>query len=189
MINIYFYRKFQTLDPCLMKKIALILLLLSNAALAQRMVKNGTIYKEHPYIDIVKMLAELYEKGDANGMAKYYADTVHIYGMTRYSPDTGLMEKHLLPKSKALMEAKAGWQQVIDNWDNIKMTPLSPPDGLKYDNSPFTVQSWWLLTLTNKKTKKTASTEMVLFDLFNKDHKIAVQLEYYDPTPLIMAMK
>jgi len=104
MINIYFYRKFQTLDPCLMKKIALILLLLSNAALAQRMVKNGAIYKEHPYIDIVKMLAELYEKGDANGMAKYYADTVHIYGMTRYSPDTGLMEKHLLPKSKALIK-------------------------------------------------------------------------------------
>src|SRR6185503_21100966 len=112
-----------------MKKIAIILLLLSNAAFAQRMVKNGTIYKEHPCINIVKMLAGLYEKGDANGMAKYYADTVRIYGMTRYSPDTGLMEKNLLPKSKALMEAKAGWQQVIDNWDNIKMTPLSPPDG------------------------------------------------------------
>jgi hypothetical protein len=172
-----------------MKKFLFLVLLLSNAAFAQKMVKNGTIYKEHPYINIIKLIAGLYEKGDADGMTKYYADTVHIYGMTRYSPDTALMEKHLLPKSKALNEAKAGWQQVMDSWENIKMTPLSPPDGLKYDNAPFTVQSWWLLTLTNKKTHKTASTEMVLFDLFNKDNKIAVQLEYYDPTSLIMAMK
>lgn len=172
-----------------MKKIVLILLLLSNSAFAQKMVKNGTIYKEHPYIDIIKKLAGLYEKGDASAMTAYYADTVHLYGMTRYSPDTGLMEKHLLPKSKALMEAKAGWQQIIDAWENIKMTPLSPPDGLKYDSAPFTVQSWWLLTLTNKKTHKTAATEMVLFDMFNKDGKIAVQLEYYDPTALVMAMK
>jgi hypothetical protein len=176
-----------------MKKLALILMLLSNAAFAQKMsqamVQNGSIYKQHPYIEIVKTLASLYEKGDADGMAKYYADTAHLYGMTRYSPDTSLMEKHLLPKSKALTEAKAGWQQIIDGWENIKMTPLSPPDGLQYANAPFTVQSWWLLTLTNKKTHKTAAIEMVLFDMFNKDGKIAVQLEYYDPTPLVMAMK
>jgi len=165
------------------------LLLLSNAAFAQRMVKNGTIYKEHPYIEVIKKLARLYEQGDVSGMAEYYADTVHVYGMTRYSPDTGLIEKHLLPKSKALTEAKVGWQEVIDNWENIKMTPLSPPDGLKYDNAPFTVQSWWLLTLTNKKTHKTAVTEIVIFDLFNKDNKIAVQLEYYDPTSIIIASK
>src|ERR1700750_1520694 len=118
-----------------MKKIVLVLLFFSNAAFAQRTIKNGTIYKEHPYIDIVKILAGLYEKGDANGMAKYYADTVHVYGMTRYSPDTALMQKHILPKSKALAEVKAGWQQIIDGWENIKMVPLSPPDGLKYDNA------------------------------------------------------
>lgn len=172
-----------------MKKLTFIILLVSNVAFAQKAIKNGTIYKQHPYIEVVKKLAQLYEQGDANSMANYYADTVHIYGMTRYSPDTGLMEKHMLPKSKALMEAKAGWQQIIDGWENIKMAPLSPPDGLQYDNAPFTVQSWWLLTLTNKKTHKTAATEMVLFDMFNKDGKIAVQLEYYDPTSLMMAMK
>lgn len=99
------------------------------------------------------------------------------------------MTKHLLPKSKALAEAKNGWQQIIDSWDHIKMTPLSPPDGLAYTDAPFTVQSWWLITLTNKKTGKTAATEMVLFDMFNKDGKIAVQLEYYDPTPLAVATK
>ncbi|HWD89862.1 MAG TPA: hypothetical protein VG367_17140 [Mucilaginibacter sp.] len=176
-----------------MKKLAFVLVILSNATFAQKMsqkmAQNGVIYKQHPYIEIIKRLASLYEKGDADGMAKYYADTAHLYGMTRYNPDTSLLEKHLMPKAKAVMEAKVGWQQIIDGWENIKMTPLSPPDGLQYANSQFTVQSWWLLTLTNKKTHKTAATEMVLFDTFNKDGKIAVQLEYYDPTSLMMAMK
>lgn len=69
-----------------MKKLLFIAFIISNTAFAQKMVKNGTIYKEHPYIEIVKKLAALYEHGDANGMAKYYADTAHLYGMTRYSP-------------------------------------------------------------------------------------------------------
>lgn len=172
-----------------MKKLLFLFAILSNAAFAQKMVKNGTIYKEHPYIEVIKKIAGLYEQGNADGMAKYYADTAHIFGMTRYNPDTGLMTKHLMPKSKALVEAKAGWQTVIDNWDHIKMAPLSAPDGLAYADSPFTVQSWWLVTLVNKKTGKTAAVEMVLFDMFNKDGKIAVQLECYDPTPLVMAMK
>jgi hypothetical protein len=172
-----------------MKKLFVLLAIVSNAAFAQKMVKNGVIYKEHPYIEIVKKVAGLYEQGNAGGMAKYYSDTAHVYGMTRYNPDTGLMKKHLMPKSKALAEAKAGWQQVIDNWDHIKMAPLGSPDGLAYADSPFTVQSWWLVTLVNKKTGKTAAVEMVLFDMFNKNGKIATQLEYYDPTPLTMAMK
>jgi len=46
-----------------------------------------------------------------------------------------------------------------------------------------------LITLVNKKTGKTAAVEMVLFDMSNKDGKIAVQLEYYDPAQLMMAMK
>jgi hypothetical protein len=172
-----------------MKKLIIIFLLSSNAALAQKMTKNGVIYKEHPYIEVIKNVAALYEKGDAAGMAKYFADTAHFYGMTRYKPDTALIAKHLLPKSTSIIEAKAGWQQVIDNWDNITMTPVSNPDGLQYADAPFTVQSWWRITLVNKKTKKTAAIEMVLFDLFNTDGKIATQLEYYDPTSLIMAMK
>ncbi len=173
-----------------MKKLLLLILVVySVSAFAQKKVKNGIIYKEHPYIEIVKQLAMLYEKGDAAGMEKLYTDTAEVYGMTRYNVDTAQVAQWSVPPRKALSGAKAGWQQVFDNWEQIKMRPIGTPEGLAYTDAPFTVQSWWLFTLVNKKTKKVAKVEMVLFDLFNKDGKIATQIQFYDPTSLLAAMK
>ena len=173
----------------IMKKLLLIILICSNVAIAQKKVKNGVIYKEHPYIEAVKQLAALYEKGDADAMAKFYADSALAYGMTRYNVDTSKVAQLSVPPGKSLAGVKAGWQNIFDNWEQIKMRPIGTPDGLAYDNQPFMVQSWWLLTLVNKKTKKVAKVEMVLFDQFNKDGKIAIQIEFYDPASLLAAMK
>lgn len=170
-----------------MKKLLLAILLFSNAAFAQKESKSGTVYNEHPYIETVKKIASLYEQGNAGGMAKYFADTAHLYGMTRY--DTSAASRHLVTMSKSVKDAQAGWQQIIDNWTEIKMVPVSPIQALKYPGEPVTVQSRWLITMKNKKTNKAAAVEMVLFDQFNKDGKIAAQKEYYDPTPLLMAMQ
>ncbi len=167
----------------------MILIAGSVSAFAQKKVKNGVIYKEHPYIEIVKQLAVLYEKGDAAGMEKLYADSAQVYGMTRYSVDTTKVAQWSVPPPKGVSGAKAGWQQVFDNWEQIKMRPIATPEGLDYTDSPFTVQSWWLFTLVNKKTKKVAKVEMVMFNMFNKDGKIGTQIEFYDPTSLIAAMK
>ncbi|MGN6639182.1 MAG: nuclear transport factor 2 family protein, partial [Mucilaginibacter sp.] len=166
-----------------MKKLLLAILLFSNAAFAQKGLKSGIVYNEHPYIETVKKIAALYEQGNADGMAKFYADTAHIYGMTRY--DTSAMARHLVTMSKSVKDAQAGWQQVIDNWSDIKMVPISQIQAVKFADEPVTVQSRWLITMKNKKTNKTAAVEMVLFDQFNKDGKIATQKEYYDPTPLL----
>ena len=172
-----------------MKKTLLIAALLcSSFAFAQKREKNGTIYKRHPYIDVIKSLASLYQKGDADGMTRYYADTVKFFGMSRYKVDSTMTRKRLSENSKNLMEAKAGWQQIIDGWD-IKMVFLDEPVGLEYANAQFAVQSWWELTLVNKKTKKTAVVQMVMLDIFNKDGKIGRQIQCYDPTPLIIAMR
>jgi len=174
-----------------MKKLLLIILIVAPViAFAQKKVKNGTIYKEHPYIEIVKQIAVLYEKNDGAGMAKFYADSAHVYGMTRYQVDTTKVAQWSVPPSKGLVGAKAGWQQVFDNWEQIKMRPIGEPSAYEYsDGSPFTVQSFWLFTLVNKKTKKVAKVEMVLFAQFNKAGKIATQIEFYDPTSLMAAMK
>ena len=174
-----------------MKKfLFLITMFCSNAAFAQQMIKSGIIYSEHPYIGVVTRLAKLYVQVDPDDMAQLYADTAHFYGMTRYSPDTVRMAKLLPPKAKTLAEAKKGWQEVINNWENITMMNTQPSQGLEYNGSTsFTVQSWWVITMVNKKTKKFAQIEMVLFDEFNDAGKISRQLEYYDPTPLMVAAK
>ena len=165
-----------------MKKLLVIILFISNAAIAQKMVQSGIVYKQHPNIETIRKIAALYEKGDANGMAKFYDDKVQFTGMGRYIPGAR-------SKAKSLAEAKAGWQDVITNWKSIKMTETREPEGVLSNGEPFTVQSWWVVSVVNKKTKKQAQVDMVLFDRFNKEGKIISQLQYYDPTPLMAAAK
>jgi len=173
-----------------MKKLFFIVLLLSNTAFAQQMIKSGTIYSEHPYVGVVRRLATLYGQVNPDDLAQLYADTAHFYGMTRYNPDTSRIAKNLPAKAQLIADAKKGWQDIIDNWQDIKITIVGRPEGLEYfRNSAFVVQSHWQLTLVNKKTKKTAYVEMLLFDEFNDAGKISVQRGYYDPTPLLIAMK
>jgi hypothetical protein len=173
-----------------MKKLFLVVLIAGwMPVFAQNKVKSGIIYKEHPYIEIIKRLAVLYEKNDTAGMAKLFADTAHVYGMTRYNVDTTKVAQWSVPPEKSLTGAKAGWQDVFDNWEDIKMRPIVPPEGHEHNDGTFSVQSFWLFTLTNKKTKKLAKTEMVLFHAFNKKGKIVTQVGFYDPTSLIAAMK
>jgi hypothetical protein len=176
--------------PSFMKKLLLIMLIAcSLQAFAQNKVKSGVVYSQHPYMEVVTQLAVLYEKGDIAGMEKLYADTAQIYGMTRYDVDTANVAQWSVPPAKRLQGAKAGWRQIFDNWEQIKMRPIVPPEALEHTGGTTSVQSFWLLTLVNKKTKKVAKVEMVVFDVFNKAGKIATQVEFYDPTSLLAAMK
>lgn len=173
-----------------MRKLLLILMIACTVqASGQKKIKAGIIYKEHPYIETVRRLARLYEQGDAEALVKMYADTAKIYGMTRYSVDTSVVAQLSVPPSKSLAEAKAGWKHVFENWEHIKMREIGEASGLEYTHSPFTVQSFWLFTLVNRKTKKVAKVEMVLFAQFNKAGKIGTQIEFYDPASLIAASK
>jgi hypothetical protein len=172
------------------KKLLLVMLVaVSVSAFAQKKVKSGIIYSEHPYIETMRRFATLYEKGDAAAMARLFADSAKIYGMMRYAVDTTKAAQWSVPPPRTVAEAKAGWHQVFETWGQMKMRPIGTPDGLEYNNTRFTVQSWWLITLTNRKTKKVAKIEMVLFDIFNTDGKIAVQIGFYDPTSLLISMK
>lgn len=164
-----------------MKNLLLIILLISNTAIAQKMVQSGIVYKKHPNIEVMRKLAALYEKGDAEGMSKFFDNKVQFIGMSRYVVGVP-------PKNRSLAEAKSGWENIISNWD-LKMTETMRPIGLQYSSGAFTVQSWWLITAVNKKTKKRAEVDMALIDEFNGEGKIIAQRQYYDPAPLIDAAK
>ena len=146
------------------------------SSFAQTVVKNGTIYKEHPYITIVNDLTAAFAKGDTTAVIKYYADTAKFYDSSS-------------PKKMTLAQTRADWQRLFANWDQITIKAMGYPDGLEYTSDPFTVQSWWVVTGVNKKTKKTVKFYQVIFDMFNKDGKIAVESSYYDTSGIIEAMK
>ena len=153
-----------------------VFMLLVSTTFAQEMQKNGTLYKEHPYITIVNNSNALFLKQDWDGMAALYADTAKFY-----DPSSS--------KAISLADTKKGWATIYTDWEQITVTKQGYPDGLQYDKDPFTVQSWWAISAVNKKTKKTAKAYMVQFDEFNKDGKIARELSYYDQTPFIEASK
>ncbi|HTK18995.1 MAG TPA: hypothetical protein VL442_05770, partial [Mucilaginibacter sp.] len=98
-----------------MKKFLIALLLISNAALAQKMAQTGIIYKKHPDIEVMRKLAALYEKGDADGMARFFDEKAQFIGMGRYVIGAPA-------KNRTLAEAKDGWKNIIDHWDDLKMT-------------------------------------------------------------------
>jgi len=161
-----------------MKKLITIgLVAISTASFSQGIVKNGIIYKEHPYIIAVEQLTALYSKADTVGIASFYADSVTFYD----APEP----KH----PYKLAEAKKGWNRLFANWEQITIKKVGYPDALEYSTDPFTVQSWWSITAVNKKTKKTAAFEEVIFDTFNKDGKIASEVSYYDTKSITDAMK
>jgi ketosteroid isomerase-like protein len=161
-----------------MKKLITIgLIAISSAAFSQGIVKNGTILKEHPYITAVEQLAALYPKADTLAIAGFYADTVTFYD----APEP----KH----PYKLAEAKKGWTRLFAEWEQITIKKVGYPDALEYSSDPFTVQSWWSVTAVNKKTKKTAAFEEVIFDTFNKNGKITSELSYYDTKSLMDAEK
>ncbi|TDQ11774.1 nuclear transport factor 2-like protein [Pedobacter metabolipauper] len=161
-----------------MKKLIFIsLMVCSFAASAQTAIeKNGTIYKKHPYITIVESLERMMAKMDTIGMVKYYADTAYAFG-------TGA------PETKGIASIKAGWRYIANEWEIVSITPNGYPDALEYTNDPFTVQSWWVVKVVNKKTKKQATFFEVIFHSFNKDGKISSEMSFHDSTPLLEAMK
>ena len=125
-----------------MKKLLFIAFtLIACNAFSQNMQKNGTIYKEHPYIDMVNNSTAMFLKGDWDGYAKLFADTAKFF-------DAGS------PKRYSLADEKKNWADIADKWEQITVTKQGYPDGLQYDKDPFTVQSWWIVTGVNKKTKK-----------------------------------
>jgi hypothetical protein len=159
-----------------MKKLIFVALMAcSISVFAQTDGKNGTIYKTHPIIDLANQVGALYQKGDADGMAKFYADTCKFYGPR--TPDKG----------NTLAQQVAEWKKDFAEWDELKLGIQGYPDGLDYTKEGFVVQIWFAYSGVNKKTKKAAKTNMVLFLSFNKDKKISSSLIYYDPTPLIAA--
>ena len=116
-----------------MKKLLIVAFILLSCGVFAQEQKNGTIYKEHPYITTVNNSMALFLKQDWDGLANLYSDTVKFY-----DPST--------PKPYGLADAKKGWAGIYAGWEQITVTKQGYPDGLQYDKDPFTVQSWWTIT-------------------------------------------
>lgn len=162
-----------------MKKILIVVFsMITVCAIAQKPIKNGTIYKEHPYITVVNRSIEFFLSQNFKEFAKLYADSAKFY-------------EPLSTKPENLANRIKSYMGFLKNWENVEMPKQkgSYPDGLEYDDGSFIVQSWWAEKAVNKKTGKTENTPFVVFDEFNKDGKIITETFYYDRSSIKAASK
>jgi hypothetical protein len=152
-----------------MKKILLssALFLLFLAAFSQEK-RNGDIYMEHPYINIVNNSVKAYLNKDIAANTKIFSDTAKFWASG-------------MPKRIPIAEALKHWASDFDFYDSIALIKVGYPDYLAYkDQDGKTVQSWWTWKGKSKKTGEVLSIEFVQFDDFNKDGKIVRELIYGD---------
>jgi len=153
-----------------MKKIFLStgLFLFGITAFSQAIKENGTIYINHPYIDVINNSVKYYLAKDDAANMKIYADTAKwwVSGMD---------------KAIKIAEAIKMWDTDFDYFDSIKVTVDGYPDYLHYiDKDAKVVQSWWHWAGKSKKTKEWVKVDYVQFDTFNKDGKIYFEGIYGD---------
>ncbi len=147
-----------------MKKILLsfIVILFVTVSFAQKEKKNGTIYINHPYIDVVNKSVKAYVNQDLNLYKTYFADTAKV----SVSDVNG-------GKSFPLKESMNGLALDYKFYTNINSTQVGYPDYLEYDkDNSHVVQSWWAWSGKSKKTGKVLKINIVQFDWFNSAGKI-----------------
>ena len=154
-----------------MKKIIFLttaLFLFTITVFCQQEETNGTIYIKHPYIDVVNNATKAYESQDWATLNTIYSDTAKWWasGMEKFIP---------------IADAMKMWHGDFEKFNDIKQIPQGYPDYLHYkkDNA-MDVQSWWIWTGKSKKTGEVIKAPMVVFDEFNTDGKIVMEMIYGD---------
>lgn len=153
-----------------MRKIILasLLLLIAVAGFSQKEVENGTIYIQHPYIEIVNRSMQAYIDKDIATNTAFFVDTAKVWFSGLDKP---------LPIKDALNE----WATDHDFYDSIKVTKVGYPDYLHYkEKDQKYVQSWWQWSGRSKKTGEILKIDFVQFDRFNTAGKIEMEALYGD---------
>ena len=143
------------------------------ASFSQDSKQNGTIYINHPYINVVNNAIKAYLAKDDATNKEIYADTAKFWvsGMEKPVP---------------IGDAIKMWDSDFDYYDSIKLTMVGYPDYLEYvkDNMKI-VQSWWRWSGKSKKTGEAVKIDLVQFDNVNQAGKIDFEYIYGDFSKMI----
>lgn len=147
--------------------ITAVLFLFGIAAFAQEET-NGTIYINHPYIEVVKNAVKDYTNKDFKNLRMLYADTAMYWqpGMEKFAPMDDAIER---------------WTNDQNYLTDISMDMTGYPDYLHYKKDDVkVVQSWWTWSAKSKKSGEVIKVPIVMFDEFEDNGKIVRQYIYGD---------
>ncbi len=139
--------------------------------------KNGTVYLEHPAIDVVATFTEAFVSGDTTKIASLLTDDFKSYNGVSTNPDAKGTEK------AAFLKNAFRWSDELDYF-SISDFPGSYPDAIEYkkDNEKEVVwvQTWELLNGIHNKTGVKFSSPVHRLFVVTKDQKIKTLINYFN---------
>jgi ketosteroid isomerase-like protein len=160
-------------------KILSVMMLIAFIATAQK--KNGTVYIEHPSIDVVNQFVAASVAGDRSKMASYLTDDFKAYnGTSDRASDKGMDKESFLDNQMV-------YHDQLDYY-NIVPFPNSYPDAIEYkkDNpdGAVWVQTWDLIKGVHKITGVKIDAASHRLYTLNKNNKIAMLIYYKNDGPI-----
>jgi len=131
--------------------------------------ENGTIYKDHAYINTVRTMISALEMGDLDLTYEQFADNAKFNDI-----NAPRGESHSKSAERTQVE------NVMAAFEIVSMDEYGYPDYLAYNGDGSTVLSWWNFRFKNKATGKEVVIFMHLSHNFNKAGKISSQMAYYN---------
>lgn len=157
-----------------MKKHAIIIVMLFVGIMYSQTKKNGTVFIEHPAIDIVEAMQQADIAGDAEKVATFLADDFKsISGTTRNKDAKGTNKEDFVK----WVENKSKWL----SYRSLTRHGEAYPDAIEYKGGKTWVQTWNYLKGVHNKTG--VKIEMPLHSLYrmNADNKIELAINYNYP--------
>ena len=111
--------------------------------LSRQTIKNGTIYKDHPYIGKVRQIWFNLAMGNIDEVWKDFSPNSRIYDLNLIDKDYNNLTDH---------QKYVG--EVFSKYDLISIDEVGYPDYIDYEGDGGTVLAWYNMIVKNKKTKK-----------------------------------
>lgn len=137
--------------------------------LSRQTIKNGTIYKDHPYIGKVRQIWFNLAMGNIEQVWKDFSPNARIY-------DLNLMDKDY----NNLTDHKNYVGEVFSKYDFISIDEVGYPDYIDYEGDGGTVLAWYNMIVKNKKTKKNITLKFHSQHDFNEEGIIVTEYLYYN---------
>ena len=158
-----------------MKKHLIITMMLLTAIMYSQKKKNGTIYSEHPAINVVEAMQQAFIKGDTTALKGYLDDKFQaVNGMNSNPEAKGADKKNFLNQS-------IFWSKNA-SYLSISRSGEAYPDALEYDESGVWVQTWDYLRGIHNETGVKLDMQLHRLFVVNKDNKIVRMINYDDGT-------
>lgn len=131
--------------------------------------KNGTIYRNHDYVNTVRLMMGALEHNDPDKAFAYFTKDATFTNLDM-NPD----------ESNTVAEEKEMFKGLNTTWTINSIDMRGYPDYLEYeDRGMKVVHSWWDVRLTRKSDNKKVILPLYLLHSFNDEGKITEERGYY----------